>query len=148
MGKKWVGLLLAVVVTAGGWWYWSQRPANAQAVISGARKAANVNDVMTVESVMGGGESLAGRSISIVNARVTNVTGPSTFWVVGGESEPLLVVIAPTRETGLKLAPGERVSIDGVVRDTASKFAVSSADAAQVAKARLHLFATEVRPIR
>ena len=148
MDKKWLVFLLGVFVIAGGWWYWNERPANTQAVISGARDASGVNDVMTVEAVSEGGASLVGRDISIPNARVTDVTGQRTFWVAGSEGEPLLVVIAHTREAGLQLTSGERVSITGVVRDAASKFPLSSEDAAAVAKTRLHIFATEVRQVR
>lgn len=76
------------------------------------------------------------------------MTGERTFWVAGSEGRPLLGVIAPTRETGQKLTSGERVSINGVLRGEASKFPLSSEDAAQVAKASLHLFATELRQLR
>lgn len=148
MEKKWVVVVLIVAAVAGIWWYRDQRPANMQAVIAGVRDASNVTDVMTVETISEGSASLVGRHISIPDARVTDVTGQHTFWVVGSEGKPLLVVIAPDRDGGLKLTSGDRVSISGAIRAEASKFPLSSEDAAQIAKASFHVFATDVRQVR
>lgn len=147
MNKKWVVIFAIAICAAAGWWYWNARPANVQAAISAVRDGSNVDHVMPVEAISEGGVSMVGRSISIVNARVTDVTGPRTLWVAGSEGAPLLVVIAPDRDV-VKLASGDRVSLGGVVRDGTSKFSLAAEDQAQITKATLYVLATDVRQIR
>jgi len=142
--KFWAAVLISLGCVVAGWWLWNERPATAQAAIANVRDASNVSHVMTVEAISEGGESLVGRGVSILNARVTDVTGPRTFWVVGSEAGPLLVVVAPSRDP-LKLTPGERVSLNGVVRAGPSKFSLDTKDQAQVSKANLHVLATDLR---
>ncbi len=81
-------ILLGIVVI--GLWYWNAQPANVQAAIADARMAANRHDVMSVEAISEGGASVVGRHVSVVNARVNQVTGPRTFWIAGEEGDPLL----------------------------------------------------------
>jgi len=146
MSKPWALLLIVVLCVGAGWWYWNERPATVQAAIGQVRDASNVSHVMTVEAISEGGEAVVGRSISILNARVTEITGPRTFWVAGSEGEPLLVVIAPSQDS-LTPAPGARVSLVGTIREGPSKFSLSKEDQAQLAKANLYVFATDVSPL-
>lgn len=142
--RLWAVVRISLGCVVAGWWLWNERPATAQAAISTVRDASNQSHVMTVEAISEGGEPLVGRSIAILNARVTEVTGPRTFWVVGSEAGPLLVVVAPSRDP-LKLAPGEHVSLNGVVRAGPSKFSLGAEDQVQLAKANLHVLATDLR---
>lgn len=146
MSKPWASLLIVLVCVVAGWWYWNARPATVQAAIGNVRDASNMSHVMTVEAISEGGEAVVGRSISILKARVTQITGPRTFWVAGSEGEPLLVVVAPSRDP-LKLTPGARVSLVGTIREGPSKFSLSTEDQAQLAKANLHVLATDVSPL-
>jgi hypothetical protein len=148
-----VVLLIALGFVVGGLWYWNTRPANVQAAIADARTAANRNDVMSVEAISEGGASVVGRQVSIHKARVSQVTGPRTFWIAGDEGEPLLVLIALSgdgagTEASLKLEPGTRVSVSGVLRSAVGREPLGSEDRAQVAKASVHLVASEVNRVR
>jgi hypothetical protein len=144
---RWVVLLVLVGAAVVGLWYLNERPAQMQAAISEVRDGANVNHVMTVEAISEGGASVVGRAISIVNARITEVTGPRTLWVAGSEGEPLLVVIAPSRHA-VTFASGDRIGLEGVVREGPSNFSLTAEDHAQVAKADLYVLATDLRSAR
>lgn len=144
---RWLVLLVLVAAAVVGLWYVNDRPAQVQAVISEVRDGANVNHVMTVEAISEGGASVIGRSVSILNARITEVTGPRTLWVAGSEGEPLLVVIAPSRDA-MTVAAGDRVGIEGVVREGPSRFSLTAEDQAQLAKADLYVLATDLQPAR
>ena len=142
--RRWVVLLGLAGAAVVGVRYLNERPAQLQAAISEVRDAANVHHVMTVEAISEGGASVVGRSISILNARITDVTGPRTLWIAGGEGEPLLVVIAPSRD--MTFGSGDRIGVEGVVRQGPSHFPLTAADQAQVAKADLYVLATAMRP--
>lgn len=146
----WAIAVIAAVLFLAGSWYWNARPAQVQAVISEARSTSNRSDVMTVEAISEGGVTLVGRNISIVNARVLQVSGPRTFWVAGREGEPLLVLMGPAQDDAaaapaLEVAVGERVSINGVLRLGADGNIPAAEDRAHVSKEPLHLAATAVQ---
>lgn len=156
-----VVLLLLLGVVAGVSWYWSARPAYVQAAIADVRTATNRVDVMTVEAVSEDGLSAVGREISILSARITAVANERTFWVVGSEGDPLLVVVgqvpdARATATIPTFASGERVSLTGVVRDAAGGKAVNAKEGkalnakerAELAKTDVYLLASDVRLVR
>lgn len=148
--SAWAIAVLAAVLFLAGSWYWNARPAQVQAAISEARSTTNRSDVMTVEAISEGGVTLVGRTISIVNARVMQVSGPRTFWVGGNEGEPLLVLMARGRDDAaeapaLEIAVGERVSINGVLRLGVDGDVPAKEDRAHVSKEPLHLAATAVQ---
>lgn len=146
-------LLVLLGLVLGGSWYWSARPAHVQAAIADARAATKRNDVMTVESVTEDGTALVGRQISILKARVTAVANERTFWVMGGEGDPLLVVLgrSPSARVAAgspKIATGERVSLTGVLRDDAGAESLSAKERAELAKTDVYLLASDVQGIR
>ena len=146
-------LLLLLGLIVGGSWYWSARPAHVQAAIADARAATKRNDVMTVESVTEDGIALVGRQISILKARVTAVTNERTFWVVGGEGDPLLVVLGQSPSARVaagasKIASGERVSLTGVLRRDAGAESLSAKERAELAKTDVYLLASDVQRVR
>jgi hypothetical protein len=145
-------LLLLLGLLIGGSWYWNARPAHVQAAIADTRAATKRNDVMTVEAVTEDGVSLIGRRISIVSARVTAVTNHRTFWVVGSEGDPLLVVLGQPASTPVSTAPqfssGERVSLTGVLHGVAKAESLSGKERAELAKTDVYLLASEVQRAR
>src|SRR5687768_6219876 len=107
---------------------------------------------MTVEAVTEDGISLVGRRIAIVNARVTAVSTDRTFWVVGSEGDPLLVVAGRSRSTPPSTAPafspGERLTLAGRLRDDSTAESLSRKERAELAKTDVYLFASEVQRVR
>jgi len=148
-----VVLLLLLGLLVGASWYWNQRPAHVQAAIADARTVTKRTDVMTVEAVSEDGPSLVGRQISILNARVTVVTNERTFWVVGSEGDPLLVIVgqssAARATAGVpQVVSGERVSLIGVVRDGSGGATLSAKERAELAKTDVYLLAADLQRVR
>ena len=145
-----VVLLVLLGVIVAGSMYWDARPAQVQAAIADARTATKRVDVMTVEAVSEDGVSVVGRQISILNARISTVTNERTFWVVGSEGDPLLVVIGqlPDAQIPKLLASGDRVSLSGVVRDGAGGVPLNGKERAELAKTNVYLLASDVQPVR
>ena len=148
-----VVLLALLGLVVGGSWYWNARPAHVQAAIADVRTATKRVDVMTVEAVSEDGQSVVGRRISILNARITAVTNERTFWVVGSEGDPLLVVIAQLPDARVtagipKFASGQRISLTGVVRDGAGGVPLSAKERAELSKTDVYLLASDVQLVR
>ena len=148
-----VVLLVLLGVVVGGLWYWTARPAHVQAAIADVRTATKRSDVMTVEAVTEDGRSAVGRQISILNARISTVTNERTFWVVGSEGDPLLVVIGQLPDARLtagvpRFASGERVSLSGLVHDDARVASLSAKERSELAKTDVYLLASDVQLVR
>lgn len=148
-----VVLLVLLVLVVGGSWYWEARPAEVQAAIADARTATKRVDVMTVEAVSEDGLSVVGRQISILHARITAVANERTFWVVGSEGDPLLVVIGQLPDTRVtaavpRIATGERVSVTGTVHKGAGGARLNVREQAELAKTDVYLLASDVQRVR
>ena len=146
-------VLLLLLGLGGGSWYWGSRPAHVQAAIADARSATKRTDVMAVEAVTEDAMALVGRQISILAARVTAVTNERTFWVVGSEGDPLLVVLGQSPGAGVTagsptFASGERVSLTGVLRGDAGAESLSARERAELAKTDVYLLASDVQRVR
>ena len=97
-------------------------------------------------------ENVTGRQASLERVPVLQTTSPRTFWIGEGD-ESAFVVLDPDvkRSPDVRIAPGERVSLIGLVRpappvsEAMRQWAIDAATAETLVKRETYLHAIEVR---
>lgn len=108
--STWVWIVVGLLVL--GWLIYALAPSYGMWQAR-ARLADPITDVEMILSVSDH-EELVGKNVALDNVRVTEVTGPRTFWVVAGLSAPLLIVLDEPQE--YSPAAGQTVDLRGTIR--------------------------------
>lgn len=107
--STWVWIVFGLLVL--GWLIYALAPSYGMWQTR-TRLADPITDVEMILSVRDH-EELVGKNVALDNVRVTEVTGPRTFWVVSGLSAPLLVVLDQPEAN--RPAAGQTLDLRGTI---------------------------------